>query len=177
VQDDFIANQTTDPLNPHYTKRLYVSSASGTSTVRVTGTGSGSYTLEFSLKTTAGDSVYKKIVADTAKGMVDVYLINSETGEVALLPVDVVLFKEIIDATVSSPTNNKFFKKLADKLLSALQKGEREDVIEMIREFRTQLKAKKIQSPALGLVLKRIEQQTLVRLHEHEEKEEEEKDS
>ena len=132
---------------------------SGTYRVIVVGTGGGSYTYSGLVHDSNGREHPFTFTTETAKGMVDTYEFTVETGEVAVLPIDLETFNQVIDGEITDATLNKFFKMWADKIMGEISGGKTLQAKQHIETFRTLLKAKKVNSPAINLLLKKLEAQ------------------
>ena len=132
---------------------------SGTYRVIVVGTGGGSYTYSGLVHDSNGREHPFTFTTETAKGMVDTYEFTVETGEVAVLPIDLETFNQVIDGEITDATLNKFFKMWADKIMGEIAGGKTLQAKQHIETFRTLLKAKKVNSPAINLLLKKLEAQ------------------
>lgn len=132
---------------------------SGTYRVIVVGTGGGSYTYSGLVHDSNGREHPFTFTTETAKGMVDTYEFTVETGEVAVLPIDLETFNQVIDGEITDATLNKFFKMWADKIVGEISGGKTLQAKQHIETFRTLLKAKKVNSPAINLLLKKLEAQ------------------
>lgn len=133
--------------------------ASGEYKVHVVGTGNGTYKYSGLVHDTTGHEHTFSFTGETARGMVDVYAFNVVTGELALLPIDKDALTQIIDAEISDAILNKFFKMWAEKIMGEIAEGKTLQAKQHIETFRTLMKAKKVDSPALNLLLKKLEAQ------------------
>lgn len=133
--------------------------ASGEYKVHVVGTGNGTYKYSGLVHDTTGHEHTFSFTGETARGMVDVYAFNVVTGELALLPIDKDALTQIIDAEISDVTINKFFKMWSEKIMGEIAEGKLAQAKQHIETFRTLMKAKKVDSPALNLLLKKLEAQ------------------
>ena len=158
----FLSNLLDENTSPS-TDVLKSLSASGLSIgehkVSVIGTGNGTYTYSGLVHDSTGHEHAFSFAGETAKGMVDVYVFNVATGELSLLPIDKDTFTQIIDGEISDVTINKFFKMWSEKIMGEIAEGKLAQAKQHIETFRTLMKAKKVDSPALNLLLKKLEAQ------------------
>ena len=153
----------SDPLDentPPVTDVLKTLSASELSTgqhkVYVIGTGTGTYKYAGLVHDAGGHEHPFMYTTETASGMVDVYQFDVTTGEFKLLPIDALLFKGVIDGEIKDATLNRFFTMWAEKIMGEIKDGKMTQAREHIETFKTLMKAKKVDSPALNLLLQKL---------------------
>lgn len=125
----------------------------------VVGTGIGSYELSGFVHDIHGKGSEFGFVRETVAGLLTVYELNIETGEAATLPVDAASLKETLDGVVIDRVQNKFFTMWIEKIFAEIKVGKNEQAIQHVSTFKTLMKAKKVESRALILMLDRLEQE------------------
>ena len=164
--DDYIRNPASTNTNEfpdHYEKRISYIESDDEYILKVTGVDEGSYTLTFSLRSSAGKKIYQEFMASTTAGQVDIYHVNAKSGEVEKVE-KIELDRDAFIALIEIATENKrsyvqrFFERAGHRIFNSIERDRVRLAKVQLRIFKKLLRYKWVRNKDLNEAIEILEE-------------------